>query len=117
MKAQLAELPARLPGKATPQRPEGEGFVTAFAHGPMSVELCAPVGHDPQTPNAQDEISIVQSGQGEFAAGGERHRFGRGSAFLVPAGMSHRVEQFPADSGSWVVFWGPPWGESATPGD
>ena len=37
MNAQLALLLARLPGKATPQWPEGERFVTAFAHGTIRV--------------------------------------------------------------------------------
>jgi mannose-6-phosphate isomerase-like protein (cupin superfamily) len=116
MKAQLADLLARLPGKVTPQWPDGERFVTAFAHGSMAVEVYAPVGNDPQTPHAQDEIYIVQSGRGEFVAGGERHRFGPGSAFFVPAGVPHRFEQFSEDFVTWVVFWGPPGGESATPG-
>ena len=66
--------------------------------------------------NAQDEIYIVQSGQGEFVAGGERHRVGPGSAFFVPASMPHRFEQFTAYFVTWVAFRGPPGGEPATSG-
>jgi mannose-6-phosphate isomerase-like protein (cupin superfamily) len=116
MKAELAELLSRLPGKVTPRWPEGERFVTAFAHGTMSVELYAPVGHDPQMPHAQDEVYIVQSGHGEFVLGGQRHGFGPGSAFFVPAGAPHRFEHFTGDFATWVVFWGPPGGEPATTG-
>ena len=115
-KAQLADLLARLPGAATPQWPQGERFVRAFAHGTMSVEVYAPVGSDPQTPHAQDEIYVVQTGHGEFVCGDERHRFSPGSAFFVPAGVPHRFERFTEDFVTWVVFWGPQGGESATAG-
>ncbi|MBK9116381.1 MAG: cupin domain-containing protein [Betaproteobacteria bacterium] len=113
MKADLAELLQRLPGPSTPQWPDGERFVRAFAHGTMSVELYAPAGHDPQTPHAQDEIYIVQAGRGEFTVGEQRHAFGPGTALFVPAGVPHRFERFTPDFVTWVVFWGPPGGEGA----
>lgn len=31
---------------------------------------------------------------------------------FVPAGMTHRFEDFSADFVTWVVFWGPEGGES-----
>ena len=111
MKADLDDLLRRLPGKVTPQWPQGERFVRAFAHGTMSVELYAPIGRDPQSPHAQDEIYIVQAGHGEFVVGGERQAFGPGTALFVPAGVPHRFERFTPNFATWVVFWGPPGGE------
>ena len=42
---------------------------------------------------------------------GERHRFGPGTVFFVPAGAEHRFENFTPDFSTWVVFWGPRGGE------
>ena len=65
-KASVAELLRRLPGKVSEKWPEGERFVTALAHGSMSVELYAPAGVDPQSPHAQDELYFIHSGTGEL---------------------------------------------------
>jgi len=111
MKASAVELRKRLPGKASAQWPDGERFIRAMAHGSMSVELYAPVGKDPQTPHAQDELYFVLDGRGEFALAGERHTFAPGDAFFVPAGVEHRFENFTPDFATWVVFWGPAGGE------
>ncbi len=113
LRAALADLVAQLPGPSTPQWPDGERFVRALAHGTMSVEVYAPVGHDPQTPHAHDELYIVAAGHGEFVCDGERHAFAPGSAFFVPAGAAHRFERFTADFVTWVVFYGPAGGERA----
>jgi len=112
LKASATELLARLPGKATAKWPQGERFARAFAHGSMSVELYAPVGRDPQTPHAQDELYFIHLGSGEFVLEGERHAFGPGTAFFVPAGAEHRFERFTPDFATWVVFWGPDGGEA-----
>jgi mannose-6-phosphate isomerase-like protein (cupin superfamily) len=111
MKANAFELLQRLPGKVTGQWPMGERFVRALAHGSMSVELYAPVGNDPQTPHAQDELYFIQSGSGVFELAGERHRFGAGDCFFVAAGVEHRFASFTPDFSTWVVFWGPDGGE------
>jgi mannose-6-phosphate isomerase-like protein (cupin superfamily) len=111
MTADVGELLARLPGKPSAKWPHGERFVVAFTHGTMTVELYAPVGPDPQTPHAQDELYFVHSGTGEFVADGERREFGPGACLFVPAGVPHRFENYSADFATWVVFWGPPGGE------
>jgi mannose-6-phosphate isomerase-like protein (cupin superfamily) len=110
-KATAAELLQRLPGRASEKWPTGERFVTALAHGSMSVELYAPVGDDPQTPHAQDELYFIHSGSGVLVIAGERHAFAPGSCFFVPAGVEHRFEGFTDDFATWVVFWGPQGGE------
>ena len=111
MKALASELLKRLPGKVTEKWPSGERFVVAFSHGSMTVELYAPVGHDPQTPHARDELYFIHTGVGAFVMAGERHNFCPGTAFFVPAGVAHRFENFTADFSAWVVFWGPDGGE------
>jgi mannose-6-phosphate isomerase-like protein (cupin superfamily) len=112
MKASATELLKLLPGKVTEQWPMGERFVSAFAHGTMSVEFYAPVGHDPQTPHSQDELYFIHSGQGELVIENARHTFEAGMVFFVPAGVEHRFENFTADFSTWVVFWGVQGGES-----
>jgi mannose-6-phosphate isomerase-like protein (cupin superfamily) len=111
MKASLSQLLAQLPGPVSPTWPQGERFVQALAHGTMSVELYAPIGTDPQTPHAQDELYFVHSGSGVFVIDDARHPFVAGDCFFVPAGIAHRFEQFTDDFSTWVVFWGPPGGE------
>ena len=112
MKASAADLRARLPGPVSDQWPQGERFVRAFAHGTMSVEYYAPVGTDPQTPHAQDELYFIQSGTGVFELDGAMHAFAPGDCFFVAAGVRHRFAEFTPDFATWVVFWGPPGGES-----
>jgi mannose-6-phosphate isomerase-like protein (cupin superfamily) len=111
----VAALLARLPGKRSATWPAGERFVVAFAHGTMSVELYAPVGHDPQGPHAQDELYFIHSGTGELVVAGERRAFVAGACFFVPAGVEHRFERFSEDFATWVVFWGPQGGERDAP--
>jgi len=113
MNATASELLQRLPGKATEKWPAGEPFISAFSHGTMSVELYAPVGVDIQTPHAQDELYFIHAGTGEFVIAGERHSFGPGSTFFVPAGVEHCFEDFTSNFSTWVVFWGPQGGERA----
>jgi mannose-6-phosphate isomerase-like protein (cupin superfamily) len=105
------ELLARLPGKVTPQWPEGERFTTAFAHGTMSVEFYAPRGHDPQTPHEQDELYFPVSGSATLRIGSARYPARPGTVHFVPAGVDHRFEEFSPDFATWVVFWGPKGGE------
>ncbi len=113
LKTTTADLLPRLPGPVSPGWPMGERFITAFAHGSMSVEIYAPIGNDPQTPHDQDELYFIHSGSGVFVLDGERHRFSAGTCFFVPAHIEHRFEEFSADFATWVVFWGPKGGEAA----
>ncbi len=107
----VQQLRAALPGPVTPQWPQGERFVRAFAHGSMSVELYAPQGHDPQTPHRQDELYVVVSGSGQLVLDGRPQPVAAGSVVFVPAGAPHRFEAFSDDFATWVVFWGPDGGE------
>jgi mannose-6-phosphate isomerase-like protein (cupin superfamily) len=111
MKAAPAELVALLPGPVTEKWPQGERFVSALSHGSMTVELYAPIGSDPQSPHDKDELYFTISGTGVLRIGSERHRFGPGTCFFVPAGVDHQFEEFSADFTTWVVFWGPAGGE------
>lgn len=111
MKAVVSELLQKLPGKVTEKWPLGERFVSAILHGSMSVEFYAPISIDPQNPHPQDELYFIHSGSGEFVFAGERHVFGSGAVFFVPAGAEHRFENFTSNFSTWVVFWGPQGGE------
>lgn len=115
MKALAAQLLAQIPGKMSAAWPSGEPFARAFAHGSMSVELYAPSGTDTQSPHLQDELYFIHTGSGQFMMAGERHVFGPGTAFFVPAGVEHKFEIFSDDFSTWVVFWGPQGGEQVHP--
>lgn len=111
-KATYEEVMSRIPGPVTADWPMGEPFALALAHGTMSVEYYAPVGHDPQTPHEQDEVYCIHRGTGELVIDDERHSFKAGDCLFVAAGVEHRFENFSSDFGTWVVFWGPKGGES-----
>jgi mannose-6-phosphate isomerase-like protein (cupin superfamily) len=113
MKISLAETLRSLPQPATPKWPDGVWDVEAFRHGTMSLLLFTPRGRDYQTPHEQDELYVVQRGTGEFVLDGGRAAFGPGDVLFAPAGREHRFEGFSDDLVLWVVFWGPPGGESA----
>jgi mannose-6-phosphate isomerase-like protein (cupin superfamily) len=91
--------------------PEGKPFVVAYEHGTLSVEMFAPRGRDSQTPHLRDEVYVVVRGEGYFANGPDRHRFGPGDLLFVPAGVEHRFEEFTDDLAVWVIFYGPDGGE------
>ncbi len=80
--------------------------------GTMELGFYKPDGVDPQQPHDQDEIYIVQCGSGTFVIGDERRPFSQGEALFVPAGSVHRFENFSDDFAAWVVFYGPPGGET-----
>lgn len=99
-------------GKLPEQTPEHLRFTTMFQRGNLSIELYAPRGIDTQQPHTQDELYIVMAGSGEFINGAVRHRFAPGDAIFVPAGVPHRFENFSDDFATWVIFYGPPGGET-----
>jgi mannose-6-phosphate isomerase-like protein (cupin superfamily) len=80
-------------------------------HGTLELGFYRPRETDPQQPHDQDEIYIVQSGSGYFVHGAKRQPFEAGEALFVPAGDTHRFEDFSEDFAAWVVFYGPEGGE------
>ena len=95
--------------------PQARRFAKVLEHGTLSVELYAPIGHDPQQPHSRDELYVVQQGEGWFVNGDIRHRFQSGDVLFVPAGRVHRFENFTEDFAVWVIFYGPEGGEPARP--
>jgi len=78
------------------------------------VELYAPIHHDPQKPHARDEVYFVARGKGSFFDGTQRYSVEAGSFLFVPAGRTHRFEDFSSDFVVWVLFYGPEGGEPDT---
>jgi mannose-6-phosphate isomerase-like protein (cupin superfamily) len=92
--------------------PAGNLAVPIFSHGSLAVEIYTPVGHDPQTPHTRDEIYFITRGRGLFFDGVQRHPVEAGSFLFVPAGQTHRFEDFSSDFTVWVAFYGPEGGET-----
>jgi mannose-6-phosphate isomerase-like protein (cupin superfamily) len=86
-------------------------YAVLLENGSMELGYYKPVGRDTQTPHEQDEIYIVQSGNGTFIRDGEEIPVAPGDALFVAAGVVHRFVNFSDDFGCWVIFWGPPGGE------
>jgi len=103
----LAEVAAKLPPHSEPLR-----FAVARQHGTMMLGLYAPRGPDTQTPHEQDELYVVATGSGHFNKDGERRAIAAPDVIFVEAGVSHRFEDLSDDFSAWVIFWGPPGGES-----
>ncbi len=87
-------------------------YSVMLENGTMELGYYAPIGIDEQNPHEQDEIYIVQSGNGTFIRGDERIPFTPGDALFVAAGVEHRFIDFSEDFTAWVVFYGPSGGES-----
>lgn len=85
---------------------------TVFEHGSLQVKIYRPGTEDLQTPHTRDELYFIVSGTGWFVNGAERHPFQSGDMLFVPAGVSHRFEQYTDDFNTWVVFYGPDGGET-----
>ena len=82
-------------------------------HGTLELGFYRPRNVDDQDPHNRDEVYIVQSGSGYFVLGDERRPFESGEALFVPAGVTHRFEDFSADFAAWVIFYGPMGGEAS----
>lgn len=80
-------------------------------HGSLELGFYTPEGSDPQKPHDQDEVYIIQSGNGYFVHGDNRRPFEPGEALFVPAGDTHRFEDFSDNFAAWVIFYGPNGGE------
>ncbi len=96
-----------------PALPE-EQYAIVFEHGTLEVGMYAPRGSDPQTPHTRDEVYVVVRGRGTFVHGESRRTFGPGDLLFVPAGATHRFEEFSDDLAVWVLFYGPEGGERPT---
>jgi len=101
----IPEALALLPGAG------GQRFAKVLEHGSLVVEIYAPRGTDPQQPHTRDELYVVVTGSGHFVNGDARHTFAAGDVLFVPAGITHRFEDFTEDLVVWVVFYGPEGGE------
>lgn len=115
LKADFLALLSALPQPAGGDYPNGTPFVTAMAHGSLSVELFAPatsgLGRDIQQPHRQDELYVVQRGRSDFWRDGQTVGVQAGDVLFVAAGVPHHFENFSPDFVTWVVFYGPPAGE------
>ena len=96
---------------AVAQIREGIPSAFVFEHGTLQVKMYRPSGTDAQTPHTRDEIYVIARGSGWFVNGGERHAFHAGDVLFVPAGVTHRFEEFSRDFSTWVIFYGPDGGE------
>ena len=90
---------------------DDKAYGVLLERGTLELGYYAPEGVDPQQPHTQDEIYVIQSGSGFFVLGDERQPFETGEALFVPAGVTHRFEDFSDDFAAWVVFYGPEGGE------
>ncbi len=86
-------------------------FKALFEHGSLVIEIYQPDKVDHQQPHARDEVYVVISGSGYFVNGESRQPFEAGEVLFVPAGESHRFEEFTDDFATWVIFYGPEGGE------
>jgi mannose-6-phosphate isomerase-like protein (cupin superfamily) len=110
-----AERAATVPGAlALLPGAGGARFAKVLEHGTLIVEIYAPRGSDPQQPHTRDEVYVVVNGNGHFVNGPRRHPFGPGDLLFVPAGVTHRFEDFTQDLVVWVIFYGPEGGEKLT---
>jgi mannose-6-phosphate isomerase-like protein (cupin superfamily) len=100
---------------ALPKAP-AEQYVIVYRHGTFEAGLYAPRGVDDQTPHTRDEAYVVVKGSGHFVCGDARHPFAPGELLFVPAGMTHRFEDFTDDLTVWVIFYGPQGGERVEKG-
>jgi mannose-6-phosphate isomerase-like protein (cupin superfamily) len=116
MKTSIQQAQALLPGPPTTQYPEGAPSVTMLQHGSMLLKVFNPstnlAGLDRQAPHDQDELYLVHSGSATAVIGAEAFPAGPGDAFFVAAGMAHRFDDVSSDFLTWVVFYGPPGGET-----
>jgi len=90
---------------------DDKAYGVLLERGTLELGFYRPDGVDPQQPHTQDEIYIIQSGSGFFVLENSRQPFETGEALFVPAGATHRFEDFTDDFAAWVVFYGPEGGE------
>jgi len=92
-------------------RTERIPYRVAFKHGTLEAGVYTPGERDPQQPHTRDEAYIVMTGTGTFVQENVRASFGPGEFIFVPAGATHRFEDYTPDLAVWVIFYGPEGGE------
>ena len=97
-------------------KPPAEQYRIVYRHGTFEAGLYAPRGVDDQTPHTRDEAYVVVWGSGQFVCGSSRKPFAPGELLFVPAGVTHRFENFSNDLTVWVIFYGPQGGEHVEEG-
>jgi mannose-6-phosphate isomerase-like protein (cupin superfamily) len=88
--------------------PAGNLAVPVFEGGSLIVEMYTPQGADSQTPHDRDEVYVIARGRASFFDGAKRSPVEAGAFLFVPAGQTHRFEDFSSDFATWVFFFGPP---------
>lgn len=111
--ASIDSVPARISLSEARTAPLQPGRVSSLllTHGTLELRYYAPREKDSQTPHTRDEVYVIAAGRGWFMRGAERVPFEPGDALFVAAGVAHRFEDFTADFGTWVIFYGPEGGE------
>lgn len=105
MKFTIDEMLAKLPLPATEKWKEGIWDLEPLEKAGVRLVFFAPRGRDYQTSHEEDEFYFIVRGFGELVIAGERHQCTAGDAFLVPAGVEHRFENFSDDLATWAVFF------------
>lgn len=93
--------------------PAGNLAVPVFLSDTLEVEFYEPAEIDRQKPHTRDEVYIVARGHAYFWDGEQRYAVDVGSFIFVPAGRSHRFEDFSEGFAVWVFFYGPEGGVAA----
>lgn len=91
---------------------DGGTSATLFRHGTLEIKASKPQSPNIQTPHRQDELYFVARGSGVLFHDGERSPFAAGDVLFVAAGTEHHFEDVSDDLQIWVIFYGPPGGES-----
>ncbi|MEZ5344538.1 MAG: cupin domain-containing protein [Pyrinomonadaceae bacterium] len=105
MKFDPEDLLHRLPLPADEKWKDGVWDIEAFRKRGVSLIFFAPRGKDYQTSHEEDEFYFLVKGSGELKIGEKRISCTAGDALYVPAGVSHRFENFTDDFAAWAVFF------------
>ncbi|MGB8650075.1 MAG: cupin domain-containing protein [Mycobacteriales bacterium] len=94
--------------------PSGATYVQHLATADLSVgAYCLRRGSmDTQSPHDEDEVYVVNAGQGYFTGGERTVPVEQGSVLFVPAGEPHRFHDIGEDL-TVLVFFGPAYGSRA----
>ena|SRR6267378_1008503 len=86
--------------------PPGSLAVPVFSHGPLWLSFSLRLGKTRRSRIHKTRCTLSPVGQVYFFDGAQRHAVEAGSFLFVPAGQSHRFEDFSSDFVIWVVFYG-----------
>src|SRR5687767_15301894 len=105
MKFTIEELLTKLPLPANNKWKDGVWDVEPFEKNGVKLVFFAPKGTDFQTFHDEDEFYFIARGSGAIVIGEEQFSFSEGDVFFVPAGISHRFENFTGDFATWAIFF------------